>query len=303
MRIHAPAILYFDAVRRAGSIREGARRLNVASSAVNRQILKLEAEIGAPLFDRRPDGVVLTTVGEMLARHVMVVMQDLERARSDISGLRGARIGQVSVVTVESVCSSLLPRVVLKLREIAPRVRVRVSTMGSNMIPGALESGEADVGIAFSLIRSPDMRQTYMARFKLGAIMAPTHPLGRRSSVSLSACFDYPMIWAGPNLSIARVLEPHFHKIDRRIEPAVISGSIELTRHLAMTPPMIGFEGPIGMESFIENGQLVNIPLDVDRRPLWFELGLYVRSGRSLPAAVDLFLQVAAAELQDREGK
>jgi len=52
LRIHASAMLYFDAVRRAGTIREAARRLNVASSAVNRQILKLETEIGAQLFER-----------------------------------------------------------------------------------------------------------------------------------------------------------------------------------------------------------------------------------------------------------
>ncbi|HAW25864.1 MAG TPA: LysR family transcriptional regulator, partial [Pseudomonas sp.] len=42
LRIHSPAIHYFDMVRRCQSIREAARRLNVASSAVNRQILKLE---------------------------------------------------------------------------------------------------------------------------------------------------------------------------------------------------------------------------------------------------------------------
>ena len=40
LHIHAPAIHYFDMVRRCHSIREAARRLNVASSAVNRQILK-----------------------------------------------------------------------------------------------------------------------------------------------------------------------------------------------------------------------------------------------------------------------
>ena len=43
-----PAIRYFDAMRRAKSIREAARQLNVASSAVNRQIIKLEEEVGAP---------------------------------------------------------------------------------------------------------------------------------------------------------------------------------------------------------------------------------------------------------------
>ncbi|PHP17682.1 LysR family transcriptional regulator, partial [Sphingobium sp. IP1] len=51
-RFHAPMVVYFDAIRRAGSIREAARRLNVASSAVNRQLLKLEAELGTPLFER-----------------------------------------------------------------------------------------------------------------------------------------------------------------------------------------------------------------------------------------------------------
>ena len=55
LRIHSAAICYFDMVRRCHSIREAARRLNVASSAVNRQILKLEDEVGAVLFERLPE--------------------------------------------------------------------------------------------------------------------------------------------------------------------------------------------------------------------------------------------------------
>ncbi|MDJ0929774.1 LysR family transcriptional regulator [Breoghania sp.] len=74
MRIHSSALQYFDAVRRAGFIREAARRLNVAPSAVNRQILRLEAEIGTALFDRNPSGVTLTSAGEILAHHVIVVL-------------------------------------------------------------------------------------------------------------------------------------------------------------------------------------------------------------------------------------
>lgn len=65
----------------------------VASSAVNRQILKLEAEIGVPLFERFASGITLTSAGEALARHVLVVLQDLKRARSDIEGLEDARAG------------------------------------------------------------------------------------------------------------------------------------------------------------------------------------------------------------------
>lgn len=35
-----------------GSIREAARRLHVDGSAVNRQLLNLEEEVGAALFER-----------------------------------------------------------------------------------------------------------------------------------------------------------------------------------------------------------------------------------------------------------
>ena len=41
-----------EGVEPAQSIREAARQLNVASSAVNRQILALEQELGTPIFER-----------------------------------------------------------------------------------------------------------------------------------------------------------------------------------------------------------------------------------------------------------
>jgi DNA-binding transcriptional LysR family regulator len=50
MHIHARSLAYFDMIRRCGSIREAARRLHLASSAVNRQLLQLEEEFGTPLF-------------------------------------------------------------------------------------------------------------------------------------------------------------------------------------------------------------------------------------------------------------
>lgn len=302
MRIHAPAILYFNAVRRAGSIREGARQLNVASSAVNRQILKLEEEIGTPLFERRPDGVVLTTAGEMLARHVIVVLQDLERAKSDISALRGVRVGHVSVAAVEGVCASLLPAVIQHMRQVAPRIRLSLRTMGSRLIPDALEDGRADIGIAFSLPRTPQIRQSHMAKFKMGAIMAPAHPLAGRETVSLAACCDYPLVGAGEDLAIASQLAPHFQKLGRVIEPAVVTDSLDLTRQLAMVPPMIGFQTAIGLETPIAEGKVVHVPLEAMREPIWSELGIYVRAGRSLPGAIDLFLQILIAELQGQTG-
>ena len=62
--MHAIVLKYLEEVARRGSIRKASRALNVASSAINRQILKLEEELGTPLFQRLPAGMRLTPAGE-----------------------------------------------------------------------------------------------------------------------------------------------------------------------------------------------------------------------------------------------
>ena len=46
LHLHSRGLRYFDMIRRRGSIREAARHLHVSSSAVNRQLLQLERELG-----------------------------------------------------------------------------------------------------------------------------------------------------------------------------------------------------------------------------------------------------------------
>ncbi|WP_407177260.1 LysR family transcriptional regulator [Bradyrhizobium sp. STM 3562] len=300
MRIHAAALLYFDAVRRAGSIREAARRLNVASSAVNRQILKLEGEVGAPLFDRFPDGIRLTSAGEALARHVLVVLQDLDRARSDIEGLKGARIGHIAIAAVDGVCGALLPDVLRRLRERTPRVTVSADSMGSLAIPRAVLEGEVDIGIAFALPRHAELRQVAVGRFRLGAIMAPDHPLASRPKVTLSMCFDHPVIMPMGELSIGQLLAPALARLPRNVQPIIRSSSIELMRELAERSIGVSFQTRVGLERHIAEGRLVHVPLDAGG-PIWSDLGVYVRAGRALPATLDLALHILSEEVRRRE--
>jgi DNA-binding transcriptional LysR family regulator len=300
MRIHSSAIHYFDAVRRAGSIREASRRLNVASSAVNRQILKLEGEIGTPLFERLPGGLKLTAAGEALARHVLAVLQDLERARSDVDALSGARTGHITVATVEGVCGAVLPEAIERMRRRAPRVTLTIATMGSFAIPKAIAEGEADVGVAFALRRSRDLQQVALGRFRLGAIVEPGHKLAARKKVTFSACLEFPLILATSDLSINQLLDPVMLRVAHLPEPAITASSVELMRELAARGTGIAFQTRIGLERQLAEKTIVHVPLD-NGGPIWSDLGVYVRAGRSLPATLDVFLQLLAEEIASRE--
>jgi hypothetical protein len=64
MPLLSQAARLVDEVARNGSIRRAAARVNASPSAVNRQILNLEAELGVALFERLPNGMRLTAAGD-----------------------------------------------------------------------------------------------------------------------------------------------------------------------------------------------------------------------------------------------
>jgi DNA-binding transcriptional LysR family regulator len=299
MRIHSPAIRYFDAVRKAGSIREAARRLNVASSAVNRQILKLEAELGTPLFERLPGGLKLSSAGEVLTRHVAIVLRDAERARSELDALKGIKTGRVEIVAVEGLSGDFLPQVIGRMLQEHSRVRIKVMSAGSLNVPAAVINGDVDLGMAFSLPRNAELHQLGVGRFHLGAVVTPDHPLAGRKRVRISDCADFPLIMSDAQLSIRTLLHPIIVHSGRAITPTIEANSIELMKNQAKRNLGIAFMSRIGLEQEIRDGQLVHVPLE-DRGPVFTELGLYMRANASLPVAVDAFVQIAIAEIQRR---
>src|SRR6202011_4421010 len=92
--MHAAVLRYFDQVARQGSIRRAAESLHVASSAVNRQIIKLEQETGTALFERLRTGVRLTAAGEGLLRHAAEPLTDYDRRPRRHGDLGGNRARQ-----------------------------------------------------------------------------------------------------------------------------------------------------------------------------------------------------------------
>lgn len=292
-RLHSPMVIYFDAIRRAGSIREAARRLNVASSAVNRQLLKLEAELGTQLFERLPNGLKLTHAGAIYARHAIEVIQDAERVRTDLEALQGIRIGHVELGAIESMTSSLLPKVVTDARRKYPGVSIGVTIMGSAAIPAALASGDIDLGIAFGIERSPELQQLSSARFALGAVMRSDHPLAGEKTISVAKCRSQTLILPKSDLSIRQTLAQLLPNLTKSY---IESNSMELAKRLTLQGLGISFQTKVGIEQELERNELVHLPLSTPA-PVMQELGVYVRAARNPPISVNVFAQFFSDEI------
>jgi DNA-binding transcriptional LysR family regulator len=299
-RLHAGAVLYFDAVRRSGSIREAARRLNVASSAVNRQILRLEQEVGLPLFERLSTGVRLTAAGEAFARHAILVLQDAERLSAELDQLVGVQSGHVTVAAAEGICTTVMAGVIAALRAKAPRITVSLRRTESLRIEQALTAGDVDLGVGFDLPVSTGLRRLFAAEFGIGVIMKPDHDLTRRTPIPLSACLDYPLILPENAISIMQLLAPAFMRLNVRPVAAVSSNSIDAIRSLVEMGVGIGLQTRFGLDRSLANKRIVHVPLDAGG-PVLSTVSILARAQRALPDPVDMLVQLLTNDLRQRQ--
>ena len=89
---------YFMAVGKLGSIRKASETLNVSASAIDRQILRVEAELGIPLFERLPGGLRLTAAGELMMAAGGRWQKNLFELRAQMEDLRGLKRGLTRVL-------------------------------------------------------------------------------------------------------------------------------------------------------------------------------------------------------------
>ncbi len=302
LRIHAASLRYFDTVRRAGSIREAARRLNVASSAVNRQILALEGEVGLPLFERLAAGLKLTAAGELLAHHVIGTLRDAERMESELDAMRGLRSGHVELLTLEGLCHRIVPASVAALGSRYPRVSVGIGIIPTEDIPQALIDGDAHLGLAFEVRPRPELRRLAVARFPLGAVVVAGSPLASLRSITINDCRDHTVILPKPNFANRGQLNPVLYQAGMTARVLYEAGSIELMRQLALRGLGAALMTTVGVEADLEAGHLVHVPLRHGSGFLYSELGLFARAATPLPLAAEAFVQQAKAVIEASHG-
>jgi LysR family transcriptional regulator of gallate degradation len=76
----------FVVVARSGSVIKSSRLVRRAQSAVTRSIKELEADVGVQLFERRPQGMLLTQFGAALLARIERAFLEMETAQAAFKG-------------------------------------------------------------------------------------------------------------------------------------------------------------------------------------------------------------------------
>lgn len=294
MPLHAlqeTAVRYFLEVVRAGSVKEAALKLNVAPSAVSRQVARLERELDTLLFERHARGMVPNAAGELLAAHAKRVQQDIERVASDIEGLRGLRSGQVRVASTEGFAFDFLPTLISRFRDKYQGIRFHLEVGSPGDIPQRIRDGEADVGMTLSSVPEPGIRIELRHPSPIFAVMSNDHPLATQRQLSLRQVVAHPLGLPLQGTSIRQLLDTSCSRQGLRYVQAMSSNHANaLMSFAAAGGGSIGFYGALSIRTLLQAKALVAIPLK-DREMNERHLEVETMAGRSLPDAGKAFVR------------
>ena len=293
--MHAAILRYFVAVARTGSIRKASEELHVASSALSRQIAKLEDELGMALFDRLPNGLQLTKAGEVTLRHARATLDDFEVLKGELGELAGNMTGLVRIASLDSLLVHFLPEQIHAFREKHSKVDFRIQSGQHHRVAQLVAGGEADFGITFNLPHPEDTRFGHDVAMPLMAMVAAEHPLAKSSSVTLTECAQYNLLLHLDNEPLTSVIDIELSVFERVGRALVTSNNLIMLRSMVLSGSGVAFYTPIGMSNEIKDGRIVAVPLRSSQLES-LRVGLLMPRRRQLTrAAAALAEQMGAA--------
>lgn len=290
MHLLLPGLRYFEEVARQGSLRKASERLHVAASAINRQILRLEDELGVPLFERLPRGLRLSPAGELILHQVRQWQREERRLQEYLGEIRGTGCAEVRVATIESLTDQLLPRVLAEFGERFPRVRFVMMTGLTDAILEQVVSGDADIGLCINPPTTPRVRFLEEVELEFGAVVAPHHPLAEREALWLRECQAYPAILPGHEMFHGSTLQQVLAAADLELEPLATGNRILSLKSLARAGLGIAFLNRLDIARELAQGELLFKPLR-DRHITRARLVLCTHSDRALPMATAVLVE------------
>lgn len=272
-----------------------AQQLHITQPPLSRQIAALEAELGVVLLARTSRAVSLTLAGEQFYRHAKGLLADLDNAmRTAQATARGER-GELRLNFTMSAAWNLLPRLIKAYSGERPAVSLRLNETLPRDLQAALNSGSADIGIAFPAHLPGHLRYLPLHSEPLCAVLPSTHPLAAQ------ACIDVAWLADERFVSFPSSTAPALHEaLLSCCQQQGFSPHIHLETHLQQTIVNLVAEG-LGVSLVPDSMRRMQLAGAVFRPLLAsprVEQGLYWNSANSnpcLPGFIECAQRLASA--------
>jgi len=245
-----------QAIAETGSFTACGRKLHVSQSAISRQILLLEEELGEPLFLRVGRQVRMTPAAESLVQLGQRVFLDVRETVGAITDRTRELRGTLRLSGGMTVCLYVFPPLLKHLRRVHPHLDVRLTVATAGRSVQEIRAGRVDAGLLTLPVEESDLVTVPVLREELLLVTTPTHPLARRRKVTPKDLAHLPFILFEMGSATRKVIDTFF--AGEGVEPTIVmdTENVEIIKAMVKTGLGVGIVPYQAVAREVKAGQL-----------------------------------------------
>lgn len=285
---------YLLAISEAGNLRLASQRLNITQPALTKCIVRMEAETGTKLFQRKGRLLAPTSVGNVLIRRASSIVQSIDETQREVHDYVNGSRGNIRLGVVATITEFLMPEILRDLTRESPNVTLKLTIGMTDFLLDNLRSDELDVVIS-PIYDSGEFACEPIMKDQVVIVASRDHPLAS-GKPTLRDLTDYKWILPQSSVGLRIWLERAFERLSLPApQVQVETNSLPLMPKLIAKTELLSFTSRQNLAGAIGGDRLVELPFP---EITWQrDFGIFTRKGGYISTAsqvlVDRITQVA----------
>lgn len=158
----------------------------VSQPTLSTQLKKFEEELGAPLIERNPRNIMLTSVGEAVVARARVILREADEIKHIARRAKDPESGMVRLGIFPTLGPYLLPHVIPNIVAAFPRLELMLFEEKTETILRKLREGELDAGLLALPIHDETLHAEFLFDEPFVLAVPGQSPFAKKKKIRLS---------------------------------------------------------------------------------------------------------------------
>jgi DNA-binding transcriptional LysR family regulator len=253
--------VFYEAAR-TGSFTSAARKLCITQPAVTAQIKTFEDQCNLKLFKKKGRSLYLSDEGSTLYEYTRRIFEYEKEVEDVIEEMRKLKRGTLRLGTSKAYARYFMPFLISSFHEAFPHIKVHLDEGSSMDILRSLVELKNEVAVIAKVEEDPNVTFLPFKRDELILILAPTHSLSKKKSVSVEELVHEPMIMKEMGSGTRKQINDLFSI--KGLTPNVLmeTSNTEFIKQLVQRGEGISFLVEEAVAAEVKEKKLTTVPLE-----------------------------------------
>lgn len=280
----------FYEVSQHKSFSKAAKTLYLTQPAVSQSIAQLEQELSVRLFNRNPQGVILTEEGKLLHDYVYSALNLLDSGEKKMEEFKLLKGGKIAIGVGDTISRYFLLPFLESFHQIYPEITFKLVNGTTSELIETLKQGKIDIAICNFPIEDEKLEKIHCADVQDTFVYGSKYVNDFVQPLTIEEVIQYPIICLDQDSISRRFIDNYLKEKKLSLKPEFELGSHDLLLDFAKINLGIACVTKEFSQAYIDQGLLQEIRL-IEQIPKR-SIGLCYLKSVSLSLASQKFVQV-----------